>query len=318
MTWRATSQELHFLQRSTPDGVATIRYLESLGVDSSTAYRRCRPGGPWRRLLPGVLLLQSGRPSQRQRVRAALLHCGKGSMVTGIAACHLQGVRAPNAPWVHVAIPAGRQIRAAEFAVVERTTRLPVPVLVQGLPCAPAPRAVLDAARRMHTFDAVRTLLADAVQQRHCTVAALRDELDRGTRRGSALPRMVLAEVADGVRSVAEADARVLWCKTKLPPLMWNATVTDEHGHFLAVPDGWADDVAMAWEIDSYAFHLSPTAYRKTLERHARMTSSGIVVVHTLPTRLRKDARAVLSELHGAYRVAAQRPRPPLRTSCAA
>ncbi len=129
---------------------------------------------------------------------------------------------------------------------------------------------------------------------------------------------MVLAEVADGVRSVAEADARVLWCKTKLPPLMWNATVTDEHGHFLAVPDGWADDVAMAWEIDSYAFHLSPTAYRKTLERHARMTSSGIVVVHTLPTRLRKDARAVLSELHGAYRVAAQRPRPPLRTSCAA
>ena len=233
----------------------------------------------------------------------------------GTSACLLHGIRTPQSPRVHVAIPAGRQIQPAEFTVVERTTRLPVPVLAQVLPCTPAPRAVLDAARRLGTLDAVRSLLADAVQQRRCTPAELRGEIDCGSRRGSALPRMVLTEISDGVRSVAEADARVLWRKTKLPPLLWNATVTDDRGRFLAVPDGWADDVAMAWEIDSYGFHLSPSAYRTTLDRHARMTASGVVVVHTLPTRLRTDARAVLAELRGAYQVASQRERPPLRIS---
>ena len=128
----------------------------------------------------------------------------------GTSACLLHEIRTPQSPRVHVAIPAGRQIRPAEFTVVERTTRLPVPVLTQGLPCTPAPRAVLDAARRLGTLDAVRSLLADAVQQRRCTPAELRGEIDCGSRRGSALPRMVLTEITDGVRSVAEADARVL------------------------------------------------------------------------------------------------------------
>ena len=86
MTWRTTTEELRFLQQSMPDGVAALRQLESLGVDSSTAYRRCRPGGPWQRLLPGVLVLHAGRPSQRQRLRAALVHCGDGSMLTGTSA----------------------------------------------------------------------------------------------------------------------------------------------------------------------------------------------------------------------------------------
>jgi len=62
-----------------------------------------------------------------------------------------------------------------------------------------------------------------------------------------------------------EADARVLWRRTGLPPLSWNVPIVDAAGRFLATPDGWADDVAMAWEIDSYAFHLSPADYRQTL-----------------------------------------------------
>lgn len=68
----------------------------------------------------------------------------------------------------------------------------------------------------------------------------------------------------------------------------------------------------MAWQIDSYEFHLSPKSYATTLERHAAMTSAGIVVLHTLPTRLRSEPAAVLEELRKTYRVAQQRPRPRL------
>jgi hypothetical protein len=54
-----------------------------------------------------------------------------------------------------------------------------------------------------------------AVQQRRCTPAELRGEIDCGSRRGSALPRMVLTEISDGVRSVAEADARAVLAKLR-------------------------------------------------------------------------------------------------------
>jgi hypothetical protein len=40
--------------------------LIQLGVPSRTAYRRCAPGGPWQRLLPGVLLLGNLPPTSRQ------------------------------------------------------------------------------------------------------------------------------------------------------------------------------------------------------------------------------------------------------------
>lgn len=304
--------ELQFLRSSTPDEVSTVRFLERLGVPSSTCYYRCRPGGPWQRLLPGVVLLHSGRPSERQRLRAALLHAGKGSMVTGLAACHLYGLRRAAPPDVHVLVDARRQVRSAGHTVVERTVRLPQPVDVGGIPCAPVVRSALDAARRLPTVDAVRALLAESVQRGRCTPDQLRAELDRGSSRGSAVARTVLAEVSDGVRSVAEADARVLWQRSGLPPLRWNVPIHDAGGLLLGVPDGWADEVGLAWEIDSYEFHLSPADYRATLAKRGRMTAAGIVVVHTLPRRLRFEPAAVLDELRAHHATALLRPRPPV------
>ena len=66
-----------------------------------------------------------------------------------------------------------------------------------------------------------------------------------------------------------------------------------------------------------YEFHLSPTDYGRTLSRHAAMTAAGIVVVHTLPSRLRTEPDAVLAELRGAFNLASQRPRPKLRVTLA-
>ena len=74
------------------------------------------------------------------------------------------------------------------------------------------------------------------------------------------------------------------------------------------------DDVALAWEIDSYAFHLSPQQYARTLERHARLTAHGVAILHTLPTRLRRQPLQVLAELRAAYDHAAARPRPDVHT----
>ncbi|MZD07144.1 hypothetical protein GTW43_18905, partial [Streptomyces sp. SID5785] len=47
--------------------------LKAHGVGPAAAQEQCRPGGPWRQLLPGVFLLHPGPPSGDERLRAALL-----------------------------------------------------------------------------------------------------------------------------------------------------------------------------------------------------------------------------------------------------
>ena len=71
--------------------------------------------------------------------------------------------------------------------------------------------------------------------------------------------------------------------------------------------------MGLAWEIDSKAFHYGPRDYERTLARNSRYAAAGILVVQTLPTRLRDSPEAVARELKKAHRAAAAHPRPPVR-----
>jgi hypothetical protein len=85
--------------------------------------------------------------------------------------------------------------------------------------------------------------------------------------------------------------------------------IYDQGGNYIAMPDTWCDDVAMAWEIDSLSFHLRRN-FASTLARNTRYAGTGVVVVQTLPSRLRKEPSAVIKELRAAYQAAKLRPRP--------
>jgi hypothetical protein len=300
------------VRAAAPIGVARESELIRAGLPGATVGLRTRPGGPWQRLLPGVILMQTGPPTDAQRIAAALAYAGGDAMLTGAVACRLYGLRrVPHGSQIHVLVPAPRQPATSGFVVVERTTRMPSPRSVDGWPAAPRVRAVLDASRRIRRLDDVRALLAEAIQRGLCTVDELVIELEAGSRAGSARPRRVLREVAVGVRSVAEINAHRLAKRSAvLPAFQWNVPIRDVHGALIAIPDAWADDVALAWEIDSYEFHLSPEQYDRTLRRHATMVAAGIVVAHTTPARLRREPDQVLRELEAAYRQALIRPRP--------
>lgn len=283
-------------------------------MSRSSVYRRCLPGGPWRWLLPGIVLLLPTEATDDQRLRAALLRGGTGAMVTGLWAARRHGLKQlPEPGDVHVLVPDQREITSVGFTVIERTTRLPRPATLSGIPVAPAYRAALDAARRMRDYDSIQALLADAVQRRRCTLEQLDRELSRGSQRGSALPRRALAALIGGAESVAEADAWELWKLAGLPDAEWNATVFDEQGEYVAKPDAWCDDVAFAWEIDSRAWHEEWDDYSNTLARNARYAAAGVVVLQTLPIRLRTEPDRVTTELRAAYAAAQRRPRPSVR-----
>ncbi|NGY64010.1 hypothetical protein G7043_34325 [Lentzea sp. NEAU-D13] len=294
-------------------GVVRVSELEALGVGRKTAYRQCQPGGRWRYLLPGIVMLDRAPPTPRQRIEAALMFARHEAVVTGFQAARCYHLRTgPDPEFVHLLIPNRYRVLSSGFAVVERTVFFPRTVLRDGIPLAPPTRAVLDGVRRVRDLDVVRAVLIESVQSGLTDVAELRRELDTGTKRGTALARRVLNEIDLGVRSVAEADALEIWRLAGLPTPHCNSVVVDAAGGYVAMPDAWCDEVALAWEIDSNEFHYSKQSYAKTLARNSRYAANGIGVVQTLPSRLRTEPEAVIAELRAAYAVALARPRPPV------
>ncbi|WP_447005846.1 hypothetical protein ACRAKI_04840 [Saccharothrix isguenensis] len=175
------------------DQVIKATDLRATGVPGYVIDLKCRPGGPWQRILPGVLLLGAGPPTRAQRVRAALAYAGPGTVVTGMDALHAHGLRAlPPPARIHLLQPAASRRSGADQVLLERTTRPPAVVFRDGLPLAEPNRAVVDAAR--HEPDALRQhhMLATAVRSGLCTVDGLTAELNAGNRRGSATARSAL------------------------------------------------------------------------------------------------------------------------------
>ncbi|MEV7548993.1 hypothetical protein AB0N89_05145 [Amycolatopsis sp. NPDC089917] len=288
----------------------TVARLMELGVPSRTCYRRCRPGKQWRRLLPGVLLLNSGEPTRRQLVDAALLYAGPDAVVTGAIACRRQGLSMlPSDVFrVHLLVPLERKVGSSGHVIIERTTRLPQAIVFDGVPLAPLVRSVLDECRRLGSRQEVSALLAEAVQ-RGVSLPELFAELDEGSSRGTAIPREALRRIAGGARSAAEVDAMRVWRTSGLPEPRWNHELRDENGEYIATADGYFVAVNLAWEIDSYDFHFGKQHYAATVARNARYAAAGITVLQTLPSRLRTEPKRVVAELVAAYRAAEARTR---------
>jgi hypothetical protein len=298
------------------DNLILVSTVLALGVPSSTiAFRARTTGGLWWRPLAGLLALARGALTVRQRLVGALLVCGDGACVTGLAACRLYGLeRVPEHDEVHVLISHEQRRHSEGFLLVERTKRLPpAPRVRDGIRCAPLERALVDGARRLTRIDEVRALLCEAVQRRMTTVSALRSEVEIGSCRGAALVRAVIVELEDGIRSAAEAWWRELVATMEgFPEVHWNADVHRADGSFLACPDGFVDEVALALELHSFAHHADLEKYDATMRRQAEMTAAGLVVVPVTPRELREDPAGVKRKMWAALEQARLRPRPAL------
>jgi len=266
-------------------------------------------GVSWQRLLPGVYLAATGSPTFLQQEMAAILYAGPGSMITGLAAVRQHHIRGPATELVDVLIPASRKHRDTAFVRVHRTTRLPNRAWRIGpLRFALPARAVADAARDLTSLREVRAMVADAVQRRTCTVRALGEELSKGPSIGSRLLREALADVADGTRSAAEGDLKDLLAKSGLPMPLFNASIFDAQGTFIATPDAWWPERGVAVEVDSHEWHLSPHDHARTLDRQRRMGKYGIVVLPFTPKQIRTQPAEVLATIRQALETG----RPPL------
>jgi hypothetical protein len=280
------------------------------GMSPDQLRHRIRPGGPWRRLLPGVYVTVTGTPTPRQNEIAALQCAGQDSVLTGIAALAHHGIQVPKSSMITVLVPASRARPSRSFVRIWPTTRMPEFAFTDGaVRFTEAARAVADAARELGSFRDVRAVAADAVQRGRCRLDQLLEELAHAPVRQSAWLRRALAEVADGVRSAAEGDLRSLIRAAGLPAPIFNARLYIG-SELLAVADAWWPDAGVAVEVDSRAWHLSPADWERTLRRSARMTIRGILVVHVTPHQLKTESGRIVADIRSA--LATGRERPPL------
>ncbi|WP_235022839.1 hypothetical protein [Amycolatopsis alkalitolerans] len=305
---RMTSAELAALTMPEPDGITTTARLREAGVNSHAIASRCRPGGPWQRLLPGVIGLGEGRLTRRQMQRAATLYAGQGSVVSGADALDAHGIHLPPPDRLHILVPPHRRVHSQELVHLERTSRLPEPLVDGGVAFAPPARATIDIARRETEPERLRRLLALPVYFGLCSPDDLRAELEAGNQRGSASVREMLRSLGSMGETYLQGLARELLEMVPLPPPVWNVTICDALGRPIGMVDAWWDEVALGWQ-----FGAGGKENRGPKMNHLALAAAGVVLVRTPPDQLRRQVRRIALELTSAFANAAKRRRPRVR-----
>ncbi|MGW3950530.1 hypothetical protein ACWEKM_06115 [Streptomyces sp. NPDC004752] len=295
--------------------VLTAAQLRKHGISTAELNERCRPGGPWRQLLPGVVLLRSGPPTSEERLHATLLYAGRVSvpgvppqprpeephtpvytdaMITGLVALTLHGFASTpplsSLERIDVLVPRARRLRSTDAVRLVRTPIMPAPQQVTGLPVAPVPRAVADAVADLSDAGAVRLLLSEAVRAGHCEPTAVVRELNRAKLLGR--PHVVDAVdslLAEG-RALAEDHLYRMVREHGLPDPVWNVDLRLPGGPHLGGLDVYWPDQAVAVELDTRAPRQDEDALWSEYARKRELLERlGITVVHISPRKLRES-----------------------------
>ena len=283
--------------------VMTVRELRAHGVPAVLIAERCRPGGPWQQLLPQIVLLHPGPATGEERAHAALLyatrpphgqHCAPDSMITGLAALALRRFEAVppliGLKWIDVLLPRYRRLRSAGDVRIHRAPGLPRPEPVNGLACAPVPRAIADAVASLEDDPAtVRALLIESVRSGHCEPAAVIGELTEAR----LLSRRHVVGAVDALltegRSMAEDRLYEMVRCFGLPDPAWNVGLQVPGGPCLGVVDAYWPEQAVALELDARAPGQDDELWSDYSRQQQHMERLGITVIRMTPKKLRES-----------------------------
>jgi hypothetical protein len=294
------------------EGLASVAQLVALGVRAETVRRRVH-AGHWRLVLPPVVCRDARPLDAGQRLVAACLLAGPGSALSSWTAASWHGIRsAASDRRISVAVPADRFVRGHAFVLVRRTGRPdPGVIATPSFAVASRPRATADAARDLGPR-AARGIVLEAVQRRLVTTDELRHELEAGPRQGSGGLRAALAEAAQGVWAVPEAELAELVRGSRVLSEMWANPLLHAGAVRLPTPDGWFDDVGLAVQVHSKRYHAGELKWERTVSGDGVYAEHGIALVAFTPRQIASGPAAVLTRIERAYEQASRRPRPPV------
>ncbi|MEW2609188.1 hypothetical protein AB0937_03055 [Streptomyces sp. NPDC047880] len=324
---------LHDLSGGGRPRVMTAAQLRSHGVSTTETNDLCRAGGPWQRILPGVVLLHPGPPTSEERLHAVLMYAAREGgtgvpaqpgasrphapacpevMITGLAALTLHGFSStpplPSLDAIDVLVPRMRRLRSTGWARIVRTPVMPEPEQVTGVPVAPVARALADAVAGLEDAGTVLRLLTEAVRGAHCDPAAVVRELNHAR-------LLSRTHVVDAVESLlAEGRARAedrlyrMIAEYGLPDPVWNVDLRLPGGPYLGGLDAYWPEQAVAVELDTRAPRQDDGALRSEYTRkREHLERLGITVVHITPRKLRDSPEQQATVLRTALMASADR-----------
>lgn len=318
--------------------VLTTAQLRAHGVSAAETTAKCRPGGAWQQLLPGVYLLHPGPPTAEERLHAVLLYAARSAlaasatavpsqpgpeaphsplpypdaMVTGLAALALYGFAAApplsSLETIDVLVPRTRRLRDTGCARVLRTPSLPAPSLVTGVPVAPVARALADAVAQVPDAGTVRRLLTAAVRDGHCEPSAVVRELTQAR----LLSRPHVVDAVDALlaesRAIAEDRLYRMVREYGLPDPVWNVDLRLADGPGLGGVDAYWPDQAVALELDTRApRHDDDALWSEYVRKREQLERLGITVVYLTPKKLRDGPEQQATVVRTALMAALER-----------
>jgi hypothetical protein len=295
---RTTAAELS----ASRDGVVTQAQLVSAGHHHTYAHDEAR-SGRWSRLARGIYLTRPGSPTPHQLAHAGLLWGGPQSLITGAVGLALRGIAAPIVERVTVLVPEGTNRPHSGMVRVVRCRHLPVSqLLCRGdqapLAVAAAGRCAADAIREAASLPEARSIATSALRDRRVEWDLVVSSQRPGP--GAGHLGRVVREIADGVRSPAEAEVHERLMRAarrgSLPPYLLNPDVYVD-GVLLGSPDAWFPGLGLGDEVDSREWHEDEGQLDKTLLRHERFETYGLKLNHVTPKRFRSDPEAHLRRL---------------------
>ena len=242
-------------------------------VPASTIDRRLRTGR-WIRIFPGVYRVAGAPVTARQRAMAVTLWAGAGAVVSHLVAARLFRLDAmPRPQWIDVTIDRCSGLSAPDVAVHRASLPAGDRVVVDGIPCTSATRALIDCAPFVDE-EMLETAFERARRMGLTSADAITARLAPG-RPGSAAMRAVLAAV--------DARPRESRLEVKLARLLRTSSLPRPVSQF---PVGTAR-VDFAWpalqlvcECDGFAWHGERLAWKRDRRRIAAIEAAGWRVVH--------------------------------------
>jgi very-short-patch-repair endonuclease len=282
-------------------GVVTRQQLVAAGASRRLVERWIRDGR-LRSVHRGVFMVGHGALSQRGWWMAAVLACGKGAALSHRSAARLHGL----IPWhpgrPAVSVPAGRRARPPGLAV-HRIQRIE-PVVVEGIPCTPVVRVLLDMAgiSRRRTLE---RLVQEAIVMGVFDLQELEATIRSVARpRGVRPLRSVLDELRPGTtqtKSNLEEAMLALCRRAGLPDLLVNHHVPDHEGRLREVDFHWPD-ARVVVEADSNRYHATHPIRRRDRAKDRALQLAGWIVLRVPEEDLAERPEAILAELRTALR----------------
>jgi hypothetical protein len=266
--------------------------------------------GRWRRLYPGVYVLNGAPDTWRQRLLAACLSGGEATVASHRAAARLWQLPG-GGELLEISVPRGRRLRRPGVVVHESRLLPAVDVaVVDAIPVTTPARTLIDLAGVLppeRVEEAVDAALSSGLVRRPRLLWRLGDLAKEG-RTGVKALRSILearAPAAPVPASVLETRLRRVLDVTGMPPPLWGFEVrTGGRSRFLDC--AWPD-LRLAVEADGWAHHSGRAQWESDVDRQNALVAAGWTVlrfswdeVAHRPERIRSVILQTLDRLRAA------------------